>query len=225
MRLLANENVPFQSADVLKAAGFDVKLVGVEFAGVTDREVHGDGHPRGTHHCNVRPALWSVDLSAGLPPVGRRGLSPLEAVCARRARPIPRRAVQQWPDRFLQCPDRDRRRHDPPAQIHPRKQGSGRVKARRRKSVDALKRGCAEHRRRGRALARKPIYAPTLPRRPERPATSDAAPGRTFSLPPHPHSAIIDPNANQPDVRPGVRRGQITKTAPPQRPRAECTCG
>jgi predicted nuclease of predicted toxin-antitoxin system len=39
MRLLANENVPFQSADVLKAAGFDVKLVGVEFAGVTDREV------------------------------------------------------------------------------------------------------------------------------------------------------------------------------------------
>lgn len=106
---------------------------------------------------------------------------------------------------------------------------------------------------------RLPIYAPTLLRRPERPATNDAASGppasglrspacrtaryeirntrygrslpratsdarratffRVFPCPPHPHSAIIDPNANQPDVRPGVRRGPDTQTAPPQRPR------
>jgi predicted nuclease of predicted toxin-antitoxin system len=39
MRLLANENFPLRSANVLRAAGFDVKSVGVEFAGITDREV------------------------------------------------------------------------------------------------------------------------------------------------------------------------------------------
>ncbi len=39
MRLLANENFPLKSAHVLKAAGFDVKVVGVEFAGITDQEV------------------------------------------------------------------------------------------------------------------------------------------------------------------------------------------
>jgi predicted nuclease of predicted toxin-antitoxin system len=39
MRLLANENFPLKSAHVLKAAGFDIKAVGVEFAGITDREV------------------------------------------------------------------------------------------------------------------------------------------------------------------------------------------
>lgn len=39
MKLLANENFPLKSADVLRAAGFDVKVVGVEFAGITDREV------------------------------------------------------------------------------------------------------------------------------------------------------------------------------------------
>lgn len=39
MRLLANENFPLKSANILKAAGFDIKVVGVEFAGVTDREV------------------------------------------------------------------------------------------------------------------------------------------------------------------------------------------
>jgi len=39
MRFLANENFPLKSANILKAAGFDIKVVGVEFAGVTDREV------------------------------------------------------------------------------------------------------------------------------------------------------------------------------------------
>jgi predicted nuclease of predicted toxin-antitoxin system len=39
MRLLANENFPLKSAHILKAAGFDTKMVGVEFAGITDREV------------------------------------------------------------------------------------------------------------------------------------------------------------------------------------------
>jgi predicted nuclease of predicted toxin-antitoxin system len=39
MRLLANENFPLRSVHILKAAGFDIKVVGVEFAGITDREV------------------------------------------------------------------------------------------------------------------------------------------------------------------------------------------
>ena len=39
MRLLANENFPLHSARILRAAGFDIEVVGVEFAGITDREV------------------------------------------------------------------------------------------------------------------------------------------------------------------------------------------
>jgi len=39
MRLLANENFPLKSTHILRAAGFDVKVVGVEFAGIADREV------------------------------------------------------------------------------------------------------------------------------------------------------------------------------------------
>ncbi len=39
MRLLANENFPLKSVPVLRVAGFDIKLVGMEFAGITDREV------------------------------------------------------------------------------------------------------------------------------------------------------------------------------------------
>ena len=39
MRLLANENLPLRNADILRAAGFDIKSVGVEFAGISDQEV------------------------------------------------------------------------------------------------------------------------------------------------------------------------------------------
>ena len=39
MRLLANENFPLKSARILEAAGFDIKVMGIEFAGITDREV------------------------------------------------------------------------------------------------------------------------------------------------------------------------------------------
>jgi len=39
MRLLANENFPLRSARIIEAAGFDIKMVGVEFTGITDREV------------------------------------------------------------------------------------------------------------------------------------------------------------------------------------------
>jgi predicted nuclease of predicted toxin-antitoxin system len=39
MRLLANENFPLKSAHILKAAGFDIKVVGADFAGITDKEV------------------------------------------------------------------------------------------------------------------------------------------------------------------------------------------
>jgi predicted nuclease of predicted toxin-antitoxin system len=39
MRLLANENFPLKSAHILKDAGFDIQVVGVEFAGITDQEV------------------------------------------------------------------------------------------------------------------------------------------------------------------------------------------
>lgn len=39
MKVLANENFPLKSSDILQAAGFDVKVVGVEFAGITDQEV------------------------------------------------------------------------------------------------------------------------------------------------------------------------------------------
>lgn len=38
MRLLANENFPLRSIHILRAAGFDIRGVGVEFAGITDRE-------------------------------------------------------------------------------------------------------------------------------------------------------------------------------------------
>ena len=39
MKLLANENFPLKSVHILQAAGFDIKVVGVEFAGITDRAV------------------------------------------------------------------------------------------------------------------------------------------------------------------------------------------
>jgi len=39
MRLLANENFPLKSADILRSKGFDVTTVGVEFQGISDREV------------------------------------------------------------------------------------------------------------------------------------------------------------------------------------------
>lgn len=41
MKILANENFPLASAALLAAAGFDVKVVGVEFAGITDQEIMG----------------------------------------------------------------------------------------------------------------------------------------------------------------------------------------
>lgn len=39
MRLLANENFPLKSSRVLRDGGFDIRIVGVEWAGITDREV------------------------------------------------------------------------------------------------------------------------------------------------------------------------------------------
>jgi predicted nuclease of predicted toxin-antitoxin system len=39
MKLLANENFPLKSAQILRAQGFDTKVVGLEFGGITDREV------------------------------------------------------------------------------------------------------------------------------------------------------------------------------------------
>jgi predicted nuclease of predicted toxin-antitoxin system len=39
MKLLANENFPLDSVRFLAAKGYDVKAVGVHFAGVTDQEV------------------------------------------------------------------------------------------------------------------------------------------------------------------------------------------
>ena len=39
MKLLANENFPLKSARILNERGFDVKIVGVECPGITDREV------------------------------------------------------------------------------------------------------------------------------------------------------------------------------------------
>ncbi len=39
MRLLANESFPVKSADILRARGFDIRVVGVEFQGITDREI------------------------------------------------------------------------------------------------------------------------------------------------------------------------------------------
>ena len=62
MRLLANENFPLRSADILKAAGFDVKVVGVEFRGNHGSGSHGDSHPGGTDHPDVRPASGVIYL-------------------------------------------------------------------------------------------------------------------------------------------------------------------
>lgn len=39
MKLLADENFPFQSVQVLKARGYDIKVVGLEYGGITDQEV------------------------------------------------------------------------------------------------------------------------------------------------------------------------------------------
>lgn len=39
MRLLANENFPLKSTQILRDKGFDTTIVGIECAGVTDREV------------------------------------------------------------------------------------------------------------------------------------------------------------------------------------------
>ncbi len=39
MKLLANESFPLKSVQNLKAQGFDIKVVGLEFGGITDREV------------------------------------------------------------------------------------------------------------------------------------------------------------------------------------------
>ena len=39
MKLLANENFPLKSAYLLKDAGFDIKIVGTDCAGITDREI------------------------------------------------------------------------------------------------------------------------------------------------------------------------------------------
>jgi predicted nuclease of predicted toxin-antitoxin system len=39
MKILANENIPFTSVKVLRNEGYDVKAVGDEFQGITDKEV------------------------------------------------------------------------------------------------------------------------------------------------------------------------------------------
>jgi len=39
MKLLANENIPFASVDILQKAGFDIKAIGNEFAGILDIDV------------------------------------------------------------------------------------------------------------------------------------------------------------------------------------------
>ena len=39
MKLLANENFPLQSVKILEAAGFDIKSVGLDYAGIMDSEV------------------------------------------------------------------------------------------------------------------------------------------------------------------------------------------
>lgn len=41
MKLLANENFPFSSVNVLRDAGFDIKAVGIECFGIRDEEVIG----------------------------------------------------------------------------------------------------------------------------------------------------------------------------------------
>ncbi len=39
MKLLANENFPLTSVRILKNAGYDIKAIGIEFAGILDSEV------------------------------------------------------------------------------------------------------------------------------------------------------------------------------------------
>ena len=39
MRILANENMPLASVRLLRDAGFDVKAVGIDMPGITDRDV------------------------------------------------------------------------------------------------------------------------------------------------------------------------------------------
>lgn len=39
MKLLANENVPIASVKILDKAGFDIKAIGEDFAGILDSEV------------------------------------------------------------------------------------------------------------------------------------------------------------------------------------------
>jgi hypothetical protein len=39
MRILANENMPLASVQLLRAAGFDVKAVGIDMPGITNRRI------------------------------------------------------------------------------------------------------------------------------------------------------------------------------------------
>ncbi len=39
MKLLANENFPLASVNILRESGFDIKSIGIECSGVTDAEV------------------------------------------------------------------------------------------------------------------------------------------------------------------------------------------
>lgn len=39
MNLLANENFPLTSVNILRKAGFDIKAIGVECSGIMDKEV------------------------------------------------------------------------------------------------------------------------------------------------------------------------------------------
>lgn len=39
MRILANENMPLASVQLLRAAGFDVKAVGIDMPGIADQDV------------------------------------------------------------------------------------------------------------------------------------------------------------------------------------------
>ena len=41
MRLLVNENFPLSSTQLLKKAGFDIKAIGIDNPGITDKEVLG----------------------------------------------------------------------------------------------------------------------------------------------------------------------------------------
>ena len=39
MKLLANENIPLQSVQIIDNSGFDIKLIGKELAGITDESI------------------------------------------------------------------------------------------------------------------------------------------------------------------------------------------